>query len=165
LKYHWGTQTEDGYVLMAGTPKMKKADPNSRSLCKYGAPPGEKDIRSAPDSPLDNEGYCQNVTMDQFADMVQPMTADLVKNRVANKTGLAGSYDFTIYFTSGRKLRADTAAADAAAKQSGDAVAAPVGGFRADDAFRRELGLLLVKQPGTYPVLILDHIERNPTEN
>lgn len=165
LKYHWGTQTQDGYVLMAGTPKMKKADPNSRSFCKYGAPPGEKDIRSGPDSPFDGEGYCQNVTMDQFADMVQAMVADLVKNRVANKTGLAGSYDFTIYYTSGHKLVADTAAADAAAKQSGDATAAPVGGFRVDEAFRRELGLLLVKQPGTYPVLILDHLEQTPTEN
>ena len=165
LKYHWGTQTQDGYVLMAGTPKMKKADPNSRSLCKYGPPPGEKDIRSTPDSPFDNMGYCQNVTMDQFADMVQPMTADLVKNRVANKTGLTGSYDFTIYFTSGRKLRADTTASDDAAKQNGDVSAAPVAGFRADDAFRKELGLLLVKQPGTYPALILDHIEKTPTEN
>jgi uncharacterized protein (TIGR03435 family) len=165
LKYHWGTQTQNGYVLLPGTPKMKKADPNSRTLCKYGPPPGEKDIRSAPDSPFDNAGYCQNVTMDQFADMAQAMLGDLVKNRVANKTGLAGSYDFTIYFTGGRKLRADTAAADAAAKEAGDATAAPVGGFRADEAIRRELGLSLVQQPGTYPILILDHLEKNPTEN
>lgn len=165
LKYHWGTQTQNGYVLTAGTPKMKKADPNSRTLCKYGPPPGEKDIRSSPDSPFDNEGYCQNVTMDQFADMAQALLGDLVKNRVPNKTGLAGSYDFTIYFTGGRKLRADAAAADAAAKQNGDATAAPGGGFRADEAIHRQLGLLLVQQPGTYPILILDHLEKTPTEN
>ena len=165
LKYHWGTQTQDGYVLLAGTPKMKKADPNSRTLCKYGPPPGEKDIRSGPDSPFDDEGYCQNVTMDQFADMAQAITSDLVKNRVINKTGLAGSYDFTIYFTGARKLRADAAAADAAAKQAGDDTAAPTGGLSVVDAFRKELGLRLEKQPMTQPALVLDHIEQTPTPN
>jgi uncharacterized protein (TIGR03435 family) len=165
LKYHWSTQTQNGYVLLPGTPRMKKADPNSRTLCKYGPPPGEKALSSAPDSPFDNEGYCQNVTMDQFADMAQAMLGDLVKNRVANKTDLAGSYDFTIYFTGGRKLRADTAAADAAAKEAGDATAAPGGGFRADEAVHRQLGLSLVQQPGAYPILILDHLEKAPTDN
>ncbi len=165
IKFHWGTQTQDGYVLLAGTPKMKKADPAARSVCKYGPPPGEKDVRSGPDSPYDNESYCQNVTMDQFADVVQALAGSEVKNRVANKTGLAGSYDFTLYYTSGRKLRADTAAADAAAKTAGDATAAPVGGIGVEDAFRKELGLRLERQPATYPALILDHVEQTPTEN
>jgi uncharacterized protein (TIGR03435 family) len=166
IKFHWGTQTQDGYVLLAGTPKMKKADPASRSVCKYGPPPGEKDVRSGPDSPFDNQSYCQNVTMDQFADVVQALAGSEIKNRVANKTGLAGSYDFTIYYTSARKLRADTAAADAAAKQAGgDTTAAPVGGLSVEDAFRKELGLRLERQPSTYPALILDHIEQTPTEN
>ena len=165
LKYHWGVQTGNGYTLLPGTPRMKKADPNSRTLCKYGPPPGEKDVRSSPDSPYDNESYCQNVTMDQFADMVQAVAGVEVKNRVANKTGLAGSYDFTLYFTSGRKLRTGAAAADAAAKLAGDATAAPVGGLSVEDAFRKELGVRLEKQPGPYPVLILDHLEKDPTEN
>jgi uncharacterized protein (TIGR03435 family) len=165
IKYHWGQQTQDGYVLLAGTPKMKKADPNSRSFCKYGPPPGEKDVRSGPDSPFDHESHCQNVTMDQFADLAQPLAESEIKNRVVNKTGLAGSYDFTLYYTSGRKLRTDAAAAEAAAKQAGDATAAPAGGLSVVDAFRKELGLRLEKQPGTYPALILDHIEQTPTEN
>jgi uncharacterized protein (TIGR03435 family) len=165
IKYHWGTQVQDGYVLLPGTPKMKKADPNSRSFCKYGAPPNEKDVRSGPDSPYDNESYCQNVTMDQFADMTQAVAGVEVKNRVANKTGLDGSYDFTLYFTSGRKLRTDATAAEAAAKEAGDATAAPAGGLSVVDAFRKELGLRLERQPGTYPALILDHIEQTPTEN
>jgi len=165
LKSHWETQTRDGYVLLPGAPKMKKADPNARSFCKYGPPPGEKDVRSSPDSPYDNESYCQNVTMDQFADMVQAVAGSEVKNRVPNKTGLAGSYDFTFYYTSGRKLRADATAADAAAKQAGDATAAPSGGLSVEDAFRKELGLQLVRQPGPYPTLILDHIDQTPTDN
>jgi uncharacterized protein (TIGR03435 family) len=103
--------------------------------------------------------------MDQFADMVQAVAGVEVKNRVANKTGLAGSYDFTLYFTSGRKLRADATAADAAAKQAGDATGAPSGGLSVEDAFRKQLGIQLVKQPGVYPTLFLDHIEPNPTDN
>jgi len=166
VKYHWGEQVQDGYVLLSsGAPKMKKADPNSRSRCGYGAPPGEKDIRSGADSPFDNESYCQNVTMDQFADMAQPMAGSDIKNRVANKTGLTGSYDFTLYYTSAHKLRVDATAAQATATEAGDTSATPVAGLSVVDAFRKELGLRLEKQPGTYPALILDHIEKTPTEN
>ena len=60
---------------------------------------------------------------------------------------------------------ADAAAADAAAKDAGDATAAPAGGLSIADAFRKELGIRLEKQPGTYPAFILDHIEQTPTEN
>jgi uncharacterized protein (TIGR03435 family) len=165
IKFHWGEQTvPDAYVLLAGTPKMKKADPNSRSFCKFGPPEGEKDIRTA-DSAFNGEFHCQNVTMDQFADLAQAVANSEIKYRVPNKTGLAGSYDFTLYFTSARKIRADAAAAVAAAKQAGDATAAPVVGLSVEDAFRKELGLKLEKQSGSYPALILDHIEQTPTEN
>ena len=164
IKFHWGQQTQDGWVLLAGTPKMKKADPNSRSFCKYGPPEGERDMRTA-ESLYTGEFHCQNVTMAQLADIVQSMAKSEIKNRVANKTGLAGSYDFALYYTSDRKLRTDAAAADAAAKQAGAATAAPVGGLSIQDAFRKELGLKFEKQPGSYPALILDHIEQTPTEN
>ena len=103
--------------------------------------------------------------MDQFADIAQPLAGSEIKNRVPNKTGLAGAYDFTLYYTSGRKLRADAASADAAAKQAGDDTAAPAGGLGVVDAFRKELGLRLERQPGTYPALILDHLEPTPTED
>jgi hypothetical protein len=44
IKYHWGEQTQDAYVLLPGTPKMKKADPNSRTSCGFGPPEGEKAV-------------------------------------------------------------------------------------------------------------------------
>ena len=71
LKYHWGQWTQpDAYVLLGGTPKMKKADPKSRSFCKFGPAEGEKPARYA-GSPFDVEFHCQNVTMAQFADKLQ----------------------------------------------------------------------------------------------
>jgi uncharacterized protein (TIGR03435 family) len=164
IKYHWGEQTQDGYVLLAGTPKMKKADPNSRTFCDYGPPTGEKDVSNGPDAPYDHEFHCQNVTMAQFADLVQPMAGSEVKNRVPDKTGLAGAYDFTLFYTSGHKLRVDAAAA--AAKQAEDAAASePILGLTVEDAFRKQLGLRLERQPGTFPALVLDQLEQTPTDN
>jgi uncharacterized protein (TIGR03435 family) len=165
VKYHWGQWTQpDAYVLLAGSPKMKKADPNSRSFCKYGPADGEKPARYA-NSPFDMEFHCQNVTMAQFADRVQAMAGSDVKNRVADKTGLAGSYDFTVFYTASRTLRAQTTAAAEEARQAGDATPAPVAGLSVEDAFRKELGLRLEKQPLTLPSLVLDHFEQTPTEN
>ena len=166
IKYHWGEQTQqDAYVLLPGTPKMKKADPNSRTSCGFGPPEGEKSVTNTPDSPFDQEVHCQNVTMDQFADVAQSLAGYEIKNRVPNKTGLAGSYDFTLYYTTTRKLRVDIKAAADAAKEAGDTTVEPVTGVSLEDAVRKQLGLRLEKQPLTLPALVLDHIEQTPTEN
>jgi len=166
IKYHWGEQTQaDAYVLLPGTPKMKKADPNSRTSCGFGAPEGEKAVTSTPDSPFDQEVHCQNVTMDQFADVAQSLAGYEIKNRVPNKTGLAGSYDFTLFYTTTRKLRVDIKAAADAAKQAGDTAVEPVAGISLEDAIRKQLGLRLERQPLTLPALVLEHIEQTPTEN
>jgi uncharacterized protein (TIGR03435 family) len=166
IKYHAGEQTQqDAWVLLPGTPKMKKADPNSRSSCGFGPPAGEKAVTSTPESPFDQEFHCQNVTMDQFADLAQSLAGYEIKNRVPNKTGLSGSYDFTLYYTTTRKLRVDIKAAADAAKEAGDTTVEPVAGVSLEDAVRKQLGLRLEKQPLTLPALILDHIEQIPTEN
>ena len=165
VKYHWGEWTQpDAYVLLAGTPRMKKADPNSRSFCKYGPAVGEKAARYA-GSPYDTEFHCQNVSMAQFADLVQAMAGSEVKNRVPNKTGLAGSYDFTVFYTSGRTLRVRTDAAVKDAKLAGESSPAPIDGISVEDAFRKQLGLRLEKQPAVLPALILDHFDSAPTPN
>jgi uncharacterized protein (TIGR03435 family) len=165
IKHHLGEQTGDSYVLLSGTPKMKKADPNSRTSCGFGAPKGEKSVTNTPDSPFDQEFHCQNVTMDEFADVAQSLAGNEIKNRVPNKTGLAGSYDFTLFYTTTRKLRLQIAAATDAAKQAGDTTTEPVAGVSLEDAIRKQLGLRLEKQPLTLPALVLDHIEQTPTEN
>jgi uncharacterized protein (TIGR03435 family) len=165
IKAHWGEWTQpDAYVLLAGTPKMKKADPNSRTFCKYGPVEGEKPNRYL-NSPYDVEFHCQNITMAQFANMVQTMATSDVKNRVPDKTGLDGSYDFTVFYTAGRTLRSRTVTAASEAKQAGDTTAAPVEGISVEDAFRKELGLRLEKQHVVLPALVLDHFSQVPTDN
>jgi uncharacterized protein (TIGR03435 family) len=104
--------------------------------------------------------------MDQFADLVQSLARSEIRNRVPNKTGLAGSYDFTLFYTSTPKLQTDATAAVVAAKQAGDASASePVAGESIEDAYRKQLGLRLEKQPITGSALVLDHIEQTPTPN
>jgi len=164
IQFHWGEQTADGYVLLAGTPKMKKADPNARTYCKYGPAEGEKDVRRV-DSPFNGMFHCQNVTMAQFADLLSAVARGDIKNRIVDKTGMTGSYDFSLSYTGGSRLRAQEAAAQAAAKQAGQTAADPVGGLAIDDAVRKELGVRLEKQPLPLPFLILDHVDQTPTED
>jgi uncharacterized protein (TIGR03435 family) len=68
---------------------------------------------------------------------------------VTNATGLAGSYDFTLSWS----WDEDTLGAQAAA--------------RADlvSAVRSQLGLKLERKKGQWEVLIVDHVEKTPTEN
>jgi uncharacterized protein (TIGR03435 family) len=164
IQSHWGEQKADGYVLLAGTPRMKKADPNARTYCKYGPAEGEKDVRRV-DSPFNGMFHCQNVTMAQFADLLSAVARGDIKNRIVDKTGLTGAYDFSLSYTGASRLRLQEAAAQAAAKQAGEATAGPVEGLAIDDAVRKELGVRLEKQPLPLPFLILDHIDETPTEN
>jgi uncharacterized protein (TIGR03435 family) len=164
IRSHWGEQTADGYVLLIGTPRMKKADPNARTYCKYGPAEGEKDVRRV-DSPFNAMFHCQDVTMAQFADLISAVARSDIKNRVADKTGLKDSYDFSLSYSTAGKLRQQMAAAQAAARQSGDSIAGPVEGLAIDDAVRKELGVRLEMQPLPLPFLILDHIDKTPTEN
>jgi uncharacterized protein (TIGR03435 family) len=143
---------------------MKKADPSSRSFCKFGPPAGEKDMEGG-NSLFDREFHCQNVTMDQFADLLQSVAGVEIKTRVPNKSGLESAYDVTVYYTTGHKLRVDAAAAEAAAKQTENPTAEPIGGVSIGDAFRKELGLRLEQQQLMLPTLVLDHFEKTPTEN
>jgi uncharacterized protein (TIGR03435 family) len=164
IQSHWGEQTADGYVLLAGTPRMKKADPTARTYCKYGPAEGEKDVRRV-DSPFNGMFHCQNVTMAQFADLLSAVARGDIKSRIVDKTGLTGSYDFSLSYTGASRLRLQVAAAEAAAKQAGEATAGPVEGLGIEDAVRKELGVRLEKQPLPLPFLILDHIDKTPTEN
>ncbi|MGA1981737.1 MAG: TIGR03435 family protein [Acidobacteriaceae bacterium] len=164
IKYHWGEQTQDGWVLLADNPKLKKADPNSRTFCVDGPAEGEKDLVHTADSPYDSQFHCQNVTMGQFADVLQSFTRADIKSHVVDKTGLTGSYDFTVYFSSTNKLQAESKVAASATQETGDALA-PAVVMSLQDAFHKELGLKLEKQPMTQPVMVLDHFDQNPTEN
>ena len=155
MKSHMENRLVTAYTLVAVKPKLKPtADPAERTKCAEGPGPDGKDPRVA--SPVLNRLItCQNMTMAQIGDELQRVAGDSIYNTVVDGTGLKGSYDFTLSFSSANKLLAPDAA------NSSD----PSGGLSVFDAVSRQLGLKLEKAKRAYPVLVIDHIEETPTAN
>jgi uncharacterized protein (TIGR03435 family) len=158
---HYDTQPADIFALTAPNPKMKKADPANHPVCKDGPGADGKDPRI--DNPqLTRLISCQNITMAQFAVEIHSLAGGYLPVPVIDSTGLAGAYDFSLSFTGKGKLNS------VSASSSGDSSGAsdPSGTVTLFDAVQKQLGLKLEKKDKVpQPVLVLDHIEQNPTEN
>jgi uncharacterized protein (TIGR03435 family) len=100
-----------------------------------------------------------------IADLIRPIALDLAvpsgfaltAARVADKTGLTAKYDFHLEYLAG------PGAGGALKVPPPDGQAEP----RPDlfEALEKQLGLKLEKTKATLDVLVIDHIERVPTEN
>ena len=95
------------------------------------------------------------------------MPSGYIRVPVEDKTGLDGSYDFTLTFTPIGLLNGP--AADAAETAAGSPAAAtpldPSGGLSLFDAVNRQLGLKLEMRKRPMKVLVIDSIEEKPTDN
>ena len=154
MTYHTEERPVSAYSLVAAKPKMKKADPASRTFCKNAAaPPG-----SPPGSQLLT---CQNITMAQFADRLQNMAPEL-SWPVLDATGIEGGWDFALRFSRnvgmGRGRGGDAEGAAPSASE-------PTGAFTLFEAVEKQLGLKLETHKRPMPVIVIDHIEQKPTEN
>jgi uncharacterized protein (TIGR03435 family) len=162
MTYHTEDRPVSAYLLVAGKPKMKKADPASRTSCKRpnapaGAPPGSRLL------------VCQNVTMAQFAEQLQNLTPDL-SWPVQDATGIEGGWDFTLTFTFNFGQPMMTGGPPRGGEGSPvagglPAASEPTDGLTLFEAVEKQLGLKLEKQKRTLPVMVIDHIEQKPTEN
>ena len=157
MKWHMEDRPVTAYTLIAAKPRLKPTlDPTERTKCKEGPGPDGKDPRIA--SPVLNRLItCQNMTIAQIGDELQRVAPGYIYNSVVDGTGLKGSYDFTLSFSSADKIL--PTAGDAA--NSSD----PNGAVSVFDAVNKQLGLKLEKTKRPYPVLVIDHIEETPTEN
>jgi uncharacterized protein (TIGR03435 family) len=162
LKYHTEEKPVSAYTLVSGKPKMKKADPASRTFCKnVPAPPG-----MPPGSRVLN---CQNITMAQFADRLQGMAREL-SWPVVDGTGLEGGWDFTLTFSMAMMaVGPGGPGGRGGGGMGGEAMmptaSDPSGGYTIFEAIEKELGLKLDSQKRTLPVIVIDHLEQKPTEN
>jgi len=157
MKWHMEDRPVTAYTLVAANPKLKPtADPAERTKCKEGPGPDGKDPRIA--SPVLNRLIaCQNMTAAQIGDELQHVAPGYIYNTVLDGTGMKGSYDFTLSFSSADKILPSTG--DAAANSE------PNGALSLFDAVSRQLGLKLEKTKRAYPVLVIDAMEETPTEN
>ena len=158
MTYHTEERPVSAYSLAAAKPKMKKADPTSRTSCKNGsAPPG-----APPGSQLLT---CQNITMAQFADRLQNMTQEL-NWPVLDATSIEGGWDFTLMFSRNAGMMRGGRGGDSGPLGGvTPAASEPTGALTIFEAVEKQLGLKLEMRKRSIPVTVIDHIEQKPTDN
>ncbi len=166
LAAHMEDRPLDAYTLLAGNPKLKKADPSNRTGCKEGPGADAKDPRIA-NPILGRLLTCHNMTMTQFAAMLQSQASGYIRTPVLDSTGIDGAYDFTLSFSAIGQLQGGGGGPPPPSGDTSMGLAAsdPSGGISLPDAINKQLGLRLVKQKRPVPALVIDHIEEKPTEN
>ena len=166
LVTHIETQPSEAFALVAAGPKMKKADPTNHPDCHEGPGPDGKDPRI--DNPLLNRLVsCQNMTMAQLADQLTRLAGGYIPAPVFNATGLEGAYDFTLSFSKKGDDTRTIPAPPSSGENAGATASDPtLGGMSFYDALQKQLGLKLEKRDKVpIPVLVIDHVEQQPTEN
>jgi uncharacterized protein (TIGR03435 family) len=156
MAYHTEERPVSAYTLVAAKPKMKKADPSSRTFCKNMPPPPS----AGPGSQLLN---CQNTTMAQLADRLQNMATEL-SWPVLDATEIEGGWDFSLTYTRNPGMlrgRSGTATAEGGVPLASE----PTGAVSIFEAMEKQLGLKLEMHKRPMPVIVIDHIEQKPTDN
>ena len=167
LKAHLEDRPVSAYTLIAVNPKLRKADPLSRTRCTEGPGPDGKDPRTV-NPALNRLVSCQNMTMAQIGDELQRVAAGYIYSPVLDATQIKGSWDFTLSFSSADLTKAGAGTGPppgAAATSTTTATSDPNSALTLFDAVSKQLGLKLEKQRRPVPVLVIDHIEEKPTEN
>jgi uncharacterized protein (TIGR03435 family) len=163
LKTHMEDRPISAYTLIAVNPKLKPADPLSRTRCKEGPGPDGKDPRTA-NPVLNRLVSCQNMNMPQIGDELQRIASGYIYSSVLDATGIKGSWDFTLSFSSADLTKGG--GDGSGGPPSGTSTTSdPSGALTLFDAVSKQLGLKLEKQRRPVQVLVIDHIEEKPTEN
>jgi uncharacterized protein (TIGR03435 family) len=157
LKTHTENREVTVYALMvAGNkPKLTPADDSERAGCKPDP--------NAP-KPFTNIQVmiaCKNTSMAELAQNLQQMANAYIDHPVVDATGFEGGWDFLIGWTPRNQLQPapnPNAPAGAAAEASDPT------GISVFDALEKELGLKLVKQKRSIPVIVVDHVDEKPIE-
>jgi uncharacterized protein (TIGR03435 family) len=174
LKMHKEERPLTAWKLVAVKPKMKKADPGERTRQGEGPLSDGKDPRTATPS-RGRLSLFQNVTMDQFADKLEGISAWL-STPVINATNLEGAYDFTINYSpvgapglplpAGITLNGGGRSGPEGPGANGPQDAAePNGAITLFEALEQQLGLKLVEDKRPVTVWVIDHVEAKPTDN
>lgn len=159
LKFHTEDREVTVYALTAGTgkPKMTQAGDSERTACKPN-PNAPK-----PDPTIQGMIQCTNTSMAELAQLLQQQANAYLDHPVADATGISGGWNFQIGWTSKAVLQAPQApAADRPPGAVADA--ATPGGISVFEAVEKQLGLKLVKQKRSIPVIVVDHVDEKPLE-
>jgi uncharacterized protein (TIGR03435 family) len=110
---------------------------------------------------------CHNMTMEGLAQRLRGVAAAYLDHAVVDLTGLKGTYDFTLAWTGRGRLMGTVGRTGDASQPSGAIPEGvdPVGGLTVFEAVKKQLGLDLAPRKHPMPVIVVDHVDRVPTEN
>ena len=156
LKAHTENREVTVYALTVEEGKLKitKADPSERSDCR----PDSNAPKPFPT--ITTMVRCTNLTMAEFARNLEQATG-FFDHPIVDATGLEGGWDLMIGWSSQRSQQAPNPnQANGTTAQASD----PNGSITAAEAVELELGLKLVKQKRSIPVIVVDHVAEKPVE-
>jgi len=136
-------------------PKFKQSVASTRTQCRDTTGPGGPEVYT-----------CQNITMEQFAPNLHAIAPVYLNHPVVDMTDLKGAYDLTLKrhwapLTNWQGNRGESSSSASVASLASD----PMGYITVFEAVEKQLGLKLVQQKHRMPVVVIDHIDRKPTEN
>ncbi len=159
LKTHSENREVTVYALMVGSgkPKMTRADDSERSGCKPD-----------PDAPrpftnIETMISCKNTAMNELAQNLQQQANAYIDHPIVDATGLEGGWDFLIGWTPKALLQTPQGPSPDQTPGAVAEAAAP-SGISVFEAVEKELGLKLVKQKRSIPVIVVDHVNEKPLE-
>jgi len=157
LKTHTENREVTVYALtLAGKPKMTPAGDSERSSCRFDP--------NAP-KPFPNVGMidrCTNRGMDDFAKDLE-MANGYIDHPVVNATGLQGGWDFLLGWTPTAQLHTPPVPDPTQPAGPSAEATAPLD-ISVFEALQKELGLKLVKEKRSIPVVVVDHVDQKPVE-
>jgi len=105
---------------------------------------------------------CKNISMPELAENLQRMAGGYIDHPIVDATGLEGGFDFLI----GWSPRAPQGQQPANPGAPAGAVpeASDPNTITVFEAIEKQLGLKLVKQKHSYPVVVVDHVLEKPVE-
>jgi uncharacterized protein (TIGR03435 family) len=171
LKTHTENREVTVYALTVGgsKPKLTRADDSERSGCKPD-PNAPK-----PATTIAVMIGCKNTSMAELAQNLQQMAGAYIDHPIVDATGLTGGWNFLMGWTPKQMLQpSQTPSANPNPSPNpnpnpnppaGAIVAATdPNGMSVFEAVDKELGLKLVKQKRSIPVVVVDHVSEKPVE-
>jgi uncharacterized protein (TIGR03435 family) len=160
MKAHMEPRAINAYNLVAAKPKLKAADPASRTRWQNGVAPDAPKNKNA-NTALGRLVTCQNVSMAQLAELLPVIAPGYLHTDVVDATGLEGGYDFTFSFSPIGAVQQVRRPVEGGKEEPDD----PSGAVSLFDAMTKQLGLKLELQKRPTPVLVIESMERKPIEN
>jgi uncharacterized protein (TIGR03435 family) len=156
MKTHTENREVTVYALtIAGAkPKLTQADDAERAGCKPDP------SLPKPAANINAMISCKNTTMADLAQNLTQMANAYIDHPIVDSTGLSGGWNFVMGWTPKALMEPTPSQRNPAAA----AEAVVPEGITVFDAIEKELGLKLVRQKRSIPVIVVDHVDEKPIE-